>query len=41
MSETPEETLRRLQWTVIKPLAAQSGGSERSLVRAAATEMSE
>ncbi len=41
MSETPEETLRRLQWTVLKPLAAQLGGSERSLVRSSAADMTE
>lgn len=41
MNETPEETLRRLQWTVLKPLAAALGGNERSLVRASAADITE
>lgn len=41
MSESPEETLRRLQWTVLKPIAEALGGSERSLVRRASAELNE
>lgn len=39
--ETTEGLLRRLQWTVLRPLAARLGGDERSLVRGFGLELSE
>src|SRR5688500_10735882 len=39
--EAPEGLLRRLQWTVLRPLAARLGGDERSLVRGFGLELSE
>jgi uncharacterized protein (DUF58 family) len=39
--ETPEGLLRRLQWTVIRPLASRLGGDERSLVRGFGLELSD
>jgi hypothetical protein len=41
VSETPEGLLRRLQWTVLRPLASRLGGDERSLVRGFGLELSE
>ena len=39
--EPPEALLRRLQWTVLRPLAARLGGDERSLVRGFGLELTE
>ena len=39
--ETPDGLLRRLQWTVLRPLASRLGGDERSLVRGFGLELSE
>ena len=41
VSETPDALLRRLQWTILRPLAARLGGDERSLVRGFGLELSE
>jgi uncharacterized protein (DUF58 family) len=40
-SETAEGLLRRLKWTVLRPLASRLGGDERSLVRGFGLELSE
>ncbi|MDQ5853185.1 MAG: DUF58 domain-containing protein, partial [Chloroflexota bacterium] len=39
--ETAEGLLRRLQWTVLRPLATMLGGDERSLVRGPGMELTE
>lgn len=39
--ETLEALLRRLHWTVLRPLAARLGGDERSLARGFGLELSE
>jgi uncharacterized protein (DUF58 family) len=41
VAEAPEQLVRRLQWTVLRPLAARLGGDERSLVRGFGLELSE
>jgi uncharacterized protein (DUF58 family) len=38
---TPSDVLRRLQWTVLRPLASALGGDERSLVRGSGMELAE
>jgi uncharacterized protein (DUF58 family) len=38
---SPTDVLRRLQWTVLRPLATALGGDERSLVRGAGMELAE
>jgi uncharacterized protein (DUF58 family) len=38
---TPTDVLRRLQWTVLRPLATALGGDERSLIRGAGMELAE
>ena len=38
---TPTDVLRRLQWTVLRPLATALGGDERSLVRGSGMELAE
>lgn len=40
-TESPELLLRRLNWTVLKPLAYVLGGNERSLVRGPGMELDE
>jgi uncharacterized protein (DUF58 family) len=39
--ESPDGLLRRLQWTVLRPLAAHLGGDERSLMRGPGMELAE
>lgn len=39
--ERPDQLLRRLQWTVLQPLATRLGGDERSLMRGAGLELAE
>jgi uncharacterized protein (DUF58 family) len=39
--ETPPHLLRRLQWTVLRPLAMYLGGDERSLLRGSGMELTE
>lgn len=39
--EAPSELLRRLHWTVLRPLATYLGGSERSLIRGPGMELAE
>jgi uncharacterized protein (DUF58 family) len=39
--ETSEGMLRRLEWTVLRPLASRLGGDERSLVRGFGLELSD
>ena len=38
---TPDAVLRRLEWTILRPLARYLGGEERSLVRGPGMELSE
>lgn len=38
---TPDKVLRRLEWTILRPLARYLGGEERSLVRGPGMELSE
>src|SRR5581483_5609178 len=38
---TPEALLRRMQWTILRPLATYLGGSERSLMRGPGMELAE
>lgn len=40
-SESSDRLLRRLQWTVLRPLATQLGGDERSLARGTGMELSD
>lgn len=39
--ESPEGLLRRLRWTVLRPIAIRLGGDERSLIRGTGMELSE
>jgi uncharacterized protein (DUF58 family) len=39
--ETPPGLLRRMQWTVLRPLATHLGGDERSLMRGSGMELAE
>lgn len=39
--ETPPGLIRRMQWTVIRPLATHIGGDERSLIRGSGMELAE
>jgi uncharacterized protein (DUF58 family) len=39
--ETPDGLLRRLHWTILRPLARHLGGDERSLVRGPGIELAE
>ncbi|MHB1133448.1 MAG: DUF58 domain-containing protein [Chloroflexota bacterium] len=40
-AETPANVLRRLEWTVLRPLASYLGGDERSLLRGPGLELAE